>query len=223
MAVTKAGYRSALQQLLPRGVVWTRALMTRLTGLLSGFALTLLRVDNRLDDLARETDPTTTVEAITDWERLAGLPDDCCCAPSVPEDLEARRAAVIQRLTNEGGQSKAYFIQLAATLGFHIAIDEFRPFRVGISRCGDPLNSRAMSFTWVVRETDSTLPTDLSEAAAAAIDCARAALVCIFRRYKPAHTNVVFYFIDYLITEDETAFITTEDGTPVIADGPWTR
>ncbi|WP_233869202.1 YmfQ family protein [Paraburkholderia adhaesiva] len=223
MGMTKEGYRSALQQLLPRGLVWVRALGTRLTGLLTGFARTLLRVDNRLGDLARETDPTKTVEAITDWEKLAGLPDDCCCTPTVSDDLDERRQAVILRLTNEGGQSKPYFIQLAAMLGFQITINEFRPFRAGISRCGDPLNSREMSFMWVVRETDSTLPTDLSEQAAEAIACARAALVCIFRRYKPAHTDVVFYFIDYLITEDETAFITAEDGTPFVADGLWTH
>jgi uncharacterized protein YmfQ (DUF2313 family) len=41
------------------------------------------------------------------------------------------------RMTMEGGQSRQFFIDVAAQIGYTISITEYRPFVVGIDRCGD--------------------------------------------------------------------------------------
>jgi uncharacterized protein YmfQ (DUF2313 family) len=40
-------------------------------------------------------------------------------------------------MTVLGGQSRQWFIDAAAQLGYSITITEYRPFMVGIDRCGD--------------------------------------------------------------------------------------
>jgi hypothetical protein len=49
-----------------------------------------------------------------------------------------RRAALLTRITMMGGQSREFFIALAAAIGYTIWITEYRPFMVGIDRVGDP-------------------------------------------------------------------------------------
>lgn len=75
------------------------------------------------DGLLAEADPRSTAELLSDWERLFGvLP-----ATNSPR---IRREAVLARLAARGGQSRAYLIALAKTLGYDITIEEFRPATV---------------------------------------------------------------------------------------------
>src|SRR5690606_38284016 len=99
--------------------------------------------------------------------------DPCLTAP---QTLEERRRAVLEKLQRRpGGQSRAYFTEIARRLGYHvdepsphavpaevpfeagridqIAIREFRPFMFGVSRLGDPRWRFAppeMRFVWIV-------------------------------------------------------------------------
>jgi uncharacterized protein YmfQ (DUF2313 family) len=92
-------------------------------------------VDGRAADLLEiESDPRRTIELLPDWERNWGLPDPC-----FPEQLtiEARQRFLVQRMTMIGGQSRQFFIDVSSQLGYNITITEYRPFMVGIDRCGD--------------------------------------------------------------------------------------
>jgi uncharacterized protein YmfQ (DUF2313 family) len=71
---------------------------------------------------------------LPDWERNWGLPDPCYAEPTT---LSGRRSALVQRMTILGAQSRAFFISAAAYIGYTISISEYRPFIVGIDRCGD--------------------------------------------------------------------------------------
>jgi uncharacterized protein YmfQ (DUF2313 family) len=71
---------------------------------------------------------------LPDWERNWGLPDPCYTEPTTIHD---RQLALVQRMTMQGGQSRQFFIDLATALGYSISISEYRPFMVGIDRCGD--------------------------------------------------------------------------------------
>jgi uncharacterized protein YmfQ (DUF2313 family) len=51
-----------------------------------------------------------------------------------------RQAQVLARIRTVGGQSITYLIAFAAMLGFAVGIQEFAPFRAGISHAGDSLN-----------------------------------------------------------------------------------
>jgi uncharacterized protein YmfQ (DUF2313 family) len=133
------------RQLLPPGPAWRGALMQ---ALLEGLAGVDARIAQRMVDLLREADPRNADESIDDWESNLGLPEACIGQLAT---LQERRAAVVAKYTSGGGQSRAYFIALAAALGYAITIEEFRPFICGLSRCGDPLGAKTVRFYWRVR------------------------------------------------------------------------
>jgi hypothetical protein len=92
-------------------------------------------VDGRAADLLeRESDPRITVELLPDWERNWGLPDPCYTAP---QTVAQRQTALIARMTLWGSQSRQWYIDFAAFLGYTITITEYRPWMVGLDRCGD--------------------------------------------------------------------------------------
>jgi uncharacterized protein YmfQ (DUF2313 family) len=62
------------------------------------------------------------------------LPDPCYAEPFTIDD---RHKALLQRMTIQGAQSRQFFINVAAQIGYTITITEYRPFMVGIDRCGD--------------------------------------------------------------------------------------
>ena len=65
------------------------------------------------DQILIEADPRTTIQFFTDWERIAGLPDSCC-GTDAASTLAERRARLVEKITSTGGQSRQYFIDLAA-------------------------------------------------------------------------------------------------------------
>lgn len=193
-------YLAQLQALLPSGVAWPREPEAVLTRLLAAWAEELARVDRRAGDLLREADPRATLELLPDWERVAGLPD--ACAPSAASTIQERRAALVARLTSTGGQSVAYFRDLAAALGYDaIEITEYRPFTVGRSTLGlAALNGGAeVRLVWRVVVPDarvtwfragaSTLGADPLARLARAED-----LECLLTRLAPAHTQLIIAY-----------------------------
>lgn len=194
MGLTAAAYRSQLQALLPHGDAWPRAANASLTKLLDAFAEELARIDSRALNAVDESDGRMALELLADWERVCGLPDSC--SASVATTLQERRGAVVAKLTAQGGASRAYFIALAASMGYTIEIDEFRPFVTGLSRCGEILGGgHSVRHQWRVRipvarytafRTGSSQCGDLLGKLARATD-----LECKFKRLKPAHTHLI--------------------------------
>ncbi|MEE9357457.1 YmfQ family protein [Candidatus Vondammii sp. HM_W22] len=146
MGMSAAHYLTQLQALLPQGIAWTREPDTNLTGLLSALAEELARVDGRVAALLEEADPRTAYEPLIDWERVAGLPDSCTTAADTTAE---RRAVLHAKLTNIGGQSRQFFIDLAASLGYVITISELQPFVAG-SQAGDVTSSDTWHHAWQV-------------------------------------------------------------------------
>ncbi len=190
--MTPEEYASQLDALLPQGLAWPRDRDAKMRALTRGLAEEFARVDARGDDLVREVLPNTTVEMLADWERAAGLPDTCV---ATEQTIQERRNALLSRLTNTGGQSRAFFIELAKYLGFTITITEFRPFRAGFSRAGDPLYGEQWAFAWRVNAPAVTI-VDFRSGASAAGEPLRKwgneLLECVFNRVKPAHTVLLF-------------------------------
>jgi uncharacterized protein YmfQ (DUF2313 family) len=129
-------YREAFFSLLPNGQAWPkRAIDGILWQTCDGLCEYWGTVDGRAADLLeRESDPRQTVELLPDWERNWGLPDPCYTAP---QTISARQTALVQRMTMEGSQSRRFYIDFSAKLGYTITITEYRPFMVGVDRCGD--------------------------------------------------------------------------------------
>jgi uncharacterized protein YmfQ (DUF2313 family) len=129
-------YTEAFLSMLPQGQAWPKhasgsVLVQGITGLCDYWGF----VDGRAADLLEiESDPRTTVELLPDWERNWGLPDPCYTAP---QTIGQRQLALVMRMTMQGQQSREFFIEIAAMLGYSITITEYRTFVVGIDRCGD--------------------------------------------------------------------------------------
>jgi uncharacterized protein YmfQ (DUF2313 family) len=109
-------YLRVLRGLIPRGVLWTRDEASRLTKFLRGMADELVRAHNSASNLMTEADPQTATPAgsLSDWERVAGLPE-FGYIPTLEAD---RRATLLGKLAAQGGQSAAYFVQVALAYGF---------------------------------------------------------------------------------------------------------
>jgi uncharacterized protein YmfQ (DUF2313 family) len=164
------------------------------TRLLSAFSQEFARVDQRIDDLIDEADPRTTLEMLPDWERLAGLPDPCVTSE---QTVEQRQSALVSKLTMQGGQSRAYYIQTAEDLGYPAAtIEEYFPFTCE-SYCDEFLNSIADRHTWTI-----FLPSDGGfEVMTCESPCdsflqsfGDEVIECRINQYKPAHTKVLFAY-----------------------------
>lgn len=189
---TSEQYLDLLQQLLPPGDAWSREPDAVITKLLHGTADELARVHRRMLDLIEEADPRTTEELLPDWERVAGLPDPCAGGD---QTVEERRVALTAKLTSRGGQSRQFFIDLAARYGFAITIDEFAPFVAG-SGAGEPLYDDGARFVWRVNEPsiDDGIRYFVagSFAGEPLASWGNETLECVIRPFAPAHTHVIF-------------------------------
>ena len=86
---------------------------------------------------------------LADYERVLG--PDPYGRDSTTVTIEQWRQIAYQRWTSRGGQSTAYFIALAASLGVTITITEKRTSACGRSRCGaDRTAPTPAQFAWVV-------------------------------------------------------------------------
>ena len=187
-------YTAMLQNLLPQGLAWPRQPGTQTEGLLTALAVELERVDNRVADMLRESYPLTTTELLTDWERVTGLPEECeGLAPTV----QLRREAVDQKLSSIGGQDRAYYIDVAARLGYEITITEYKPFRAGASSAGDPVYDEEWAYAWRVDAPEESVryfAAGESTAGEPLATWGNELLECVINRLKPAHTIVIFAY-----------------------------
>lgn len=195
MARTSADYREHLKALLPPGQAFPREAGTEMHNLLDGLAQEWARIDARGERLIIEANPFGSVELLPDWERVAGLPDKC--AGTLETTQQGRRNALISKLSSTGGQSPAYFIAVAAALGYEVTIEEFRPFRAGLSHAGDPLTNGDWVYTWRVRGPEVTvIPFRAGQSAAgeALRIWGNDTLECKINQLKPAHTIALFAY-----------------------------
>jgi len=147
MDVTVANYRQQLLRLLPQGPAWPQDEGDLAARLLNALALTYLSAHKAAEQLHDEADPRAASALLDDWERNYGLPDPCL-APAV--SVADRRSRLVQKVVWNGGQSRAFFIGLLASVGYPGAtITEFRSFRAN-SKCNAALNQGGWRNAWRV-------------------------------------------------------------------------
>lgn len=179
-----SAYARQLKQLLPPGKLWNLEPDSGLSKFLLGISEELARVDSRGLALIEESDPRTATETLDDWERMLGLPDEDVLA--VPSTTETRRQAIIAKLLKTGGQSRAYYIGLAAACGYTVSIYDgygAELFRVSRQRVGSRLLGPTWAHAWKVTVQPPTGPA-----------LSHAELERILRRVAPAHTVVLFEY-----------------------------
>lgn len=189
-----ADYLAALQALMPRGRAWPRDADAVQTQVLSGLAPSYTRQNARANQLLVDAFPTTTIELLPEWEETLGLPDPCA---GVSPTVYARRAQVVARIKSQGGQSAAYFIALAASLGYVVTITQFAPPRVGQARVGQPLNGSAWAHAWQINAALNTIVRSRVGTSTVGEPLAywsNAVLECELREVMPAHTVLIFLY-----------------------------
>lgn len=153
-----------------------------------GFYLDLAQA--RAERLLAEMFPDTSAMLLSDWERVCGLipgPDD-------PQQL--RRDRVVRKLREIGGLSIPYFVLLAESMGYTIAIEELRPFMAGWGRAGDPLYVEEVRWIWRVRISGQSLYYYRAGQSAAGERLlwwpTLEELETALTNLKPAHTHIIF-------------------------------
>jgi len=194
--VTLSSWLAALQALLPPGRALTREPSANLTRFLEAIAAMFLAAQLRLEALLQEMDPLRATTMLPDWERLLGLPDEC--APTASLSIAERQRLTNQRLLEQGGASRQYFIDVAEQLGEPNSwIDEFRQANCN-SNCNAALHSLADAFTWRVnfrRAASGNRPGNCNDTCNDAVYLVEPALAeCPIQERKPAHTKVIFAY-----------------------------
>jgi uncharacterized protein YmfQ (DUF2313 family) len=147
------------------------------------------------DQILIEADPRTTAAMLADWERVYGLPEAYVTALGITLSFQERRAILVTKVTMLGGQSVAFFIALAATLGYVITITECTPQTTEFdTEC--PAYDEQYRFVWFVNAPSVTvrdLTTEDDTEMATAV-WGNALLEAVINRYKPAHTLALFAY-----------------------------
>lgn len=191
-SLTADDFYHSLLGLLPAGPAWGIDESVVAKQMLLAWADELERIQSAIEHLIEEADPRTTTDLLLDYERVFGLPTDCLTG--VDQTFSGRRAALVSQMVSVGGQSRAYFIALAAAAGYDITITEFMPFTVN-SGVSNPLAGQEWIYYWRVEGAGVpfvnylTVNSGVNEPLAT---WATNLLFCLFNRFKPAHTQVIF-------------------------------
>ena len=194
MGLTADQYREQLAALQPPGLALPADIDSNWQQLLHALAEEFARVDARADVLIQESDPRTTFELLTDWERATGLPDPCLIDAGL--GLGERRAEIEAKLVAQGGQTPAYFTEVANRLGYDIEIEEIPLSISGALVAGGELSGAATDIYWWRVHVPLDVSTGFLAGNAVAGDelgyFRPAELECLFDRLKPAHTDIEY-------------------------------
>jgi uncharacterized protein YmfQ (DUF2313 family) len=192
MSMTPDQYRVQFEQLLPPGLALNPDLGSDLDDFMEGTAQEFGRFDARCDALQNELDPRTTVEMLTDWERVLGLPD-ACTGPG--GTLAQRQRACVQRLLGNGGPSIPNIVAAALILGYVVTVNGFTTYDVN-SPCTKNICNEQWRFAWQVNapSTTETYSTCMSFCTDPLAVWGNTYIQCEIANYNPAHNVLIFSY-----------------------------
>ena len=190
--INTPAHQIILQQLLPPGSYDSQA---------PNINIELFAVGNALDaamayanHLLPEMSPQTVMLSLADWNRNYGLPDKCV---SVAQTVEQQIAALTSKVAATGGQTAAYFISVAAAMGYSgVTITEFNVLGCD-GNCNQALYAEAALFCWQMNIPGGAgiLQASCNSNCDTALQSwGDGALQCRINQLKPAHTTVIFAY-----------------------------
>lgn len=198
MSRTLEAVKAEQSALWPIGWIWPRDEDDSLIAVLrEPLARGIAEAEATMEALVAELDPRLATVLLSDFERVLG-PDPCGRDISTLPIAE-RRSIAHMRWTARGGQSRAYYEQLAAARGVKIKIIENELSRVDEMRVDCELIEPPEQFIWTVLvalTNDQLFRTGDSTAGDRLYDITLSDIECDIRRTKPAHTEVVFRYVD---------------------------
>jgi uncharacterized protein YmfQ (DUF2313 family) len=197
-----ADFLRAFQDHLPTGAAWPRDADAAQTQFFAALVLQYVRLHGRSVNLLSDAFPVAPVELLPEWQKTLGLPDPCA-GPSPTLQLEQQQ--VNARFIASGGQSRGYFVALAAALGYTITITEFAPSRFG-QPFGAQFGGSAWAFAWQINAPTFTVERFTFGRDAFGEPFAQwgnTVLQCETRRLAPAHTTLFFNYGTGMAMVDE--------------------
>lgn len=140
------------------------------------------------DNLHLELFPDTTTTLIADWERIYDI---------IPPDgatLVQRQAAVVQKKRLRRKLTRAYFITLAASVGYSIAIEEILPNSVDYGGTWSTIYIWRVHVLNSAKEITYFTADDSGSGELLADWPGEDILENLFMNLKPAHTHVYFVY-----------------------------
>ena len=203
-----AGHAALLQALLPSSYAPAGQVVNEL----AADGATLDRALAVSLDPLRGLTPLAALEWLEDYERVYGLPGDCRQQGLL---LQERLALLAIALAERAAINRAYFIWLAAQLGYAVSIEEFGQFKAGHSRAGERISNYETLFSagwragrslrqgalwqyvWMVHasgEPTTVFRAGVSGAGEPLVSWSNQLLECAIRNAAPAHTMVHFAY-----------------------------
>jgi uncharacterized protein YmfQ (DUF2313 family) len=171
------------------------------------------------DLLLVESDPRTTSQLLPDFERVLGLPDSCC-GTDAASTIGQRRARVVEKSYAKGGQSRPFFINLAARLGYNdVSISEFRPMTCE-DPCDRPVYGADWCFAWQMNIGDyfaihSMTCEDPCDSPLRSWQ--QSELLCRINQLKPAHTLAL---VNWTMTQEQIDVVVAYGRDDILAGAP---
>lgn len=201
MSYTADDFTQALLALLPRGKAWPKDASSVQVQTLSFIGPTFARLSSRSEHLIVDAFPSTSVELLSTWEALLGLPDPCAGPATTIAD---RQAQVVAKLLGTGGQAVQLLIDFAARFGYTITITEQAPATGTLTHlvAGDTAGKRLVTdagnaiFTYQVNAplASSSHFVAGSHAGEPLAAWGDTVLECVMDEVKPAHCKVIFAY-----------------------------
>lgn len=143
----------------------------------------------RGDTLVQELFADRTFEVLENWERVYAT------APYYDDTVLMRQNRIVQKMSELGRLDRAYFIQLASSLGYAIILEELHPFMPGWSCAGEELGDEGSDWCWRVYYAEGEVYAFRcgSSSAGEYLSYSFADIMQqVFNRLKPADTYVEF-------------------------------
>lgn len=147
------------------------------------------------DQILLEADPRTTSLMLSDWERVYGLPESCILAAGITQSIAERRAALVAKVSMQGGQGDQFFIDLAAALGYQITITLLHA-ETTEDNTEYAVMDEQYKFVWQVNAPLNTVRnfTTEDDTEMALAVWSNVLLECTIKRYQPADFFVLFSY-----------------------------
>lgn len=168
-----------------------------LDAVLDSIAKVLVQAEADAEKLMDEIDPRTANALLPDFERVLG--PDPCGRDLGNQTIEQRQRRAHQRWIAKGGASIPYFVKMAASLGHTIEIEDFWPSIAGVLQAGQPLIAEGEQFTWRVKLqliSEWIFRAGVNQAGQPLGGFEISDIECELRRLKPAHTQLVFSYVE---------------------------
>lgn len=196
--VERPAYREQLHALLPSGRAWSEDTGTVLDSFLDAIASQLAEVDRAGANMLDEIRPSTTLELLPDWERVAGLPDSCSVLGST---IAIRRASLLEKLVTKPTLNPSEFVRIGRTFGVEITVDELDQTRADAVVGLDTTGGKWRFVWWITIPTTADIRyfDTLSDVNTPLVSIERnTEMECRLQKAAPAHTHLIIGYATVL-------------------------